>query len=64
VVEANEVACVAMAETQVDLQHGCIDCLTGRDLTDYNYVSVSKDRFIPISVKPMTSLTRLTNNVL
>jgi hypothetical protein len=64
VVEANEVACVAMAETQVDLQDGCIDCLTGRDLTDYNYVSVSKDRFIPISVKPMTSSTRLTNNVL
>jgi hypothetical protein len=64
VVEADEATCVAMAETQVDVQDGCMECLTGRDLTDYDYVSVSKDGFIPISVKPMTSSTRLTNNIL
>jgi hypothetical protein len=25
-------------------------CLTGRDLTDYDYVSVRKEGFVPISV--------------
>jgi hypothetical protein len=64
VVEADEAACVAMAETQVDVLDGSVGCLTRWDLTDYDYVSVSKDGFIPISVKLMASLTQLTNNVL
>jgi hypothetical protein len=64
VVDADEAACVAMAETQVDVLDGSVGCLTRWDLTDYDYVSVSKDGFIPISVKPMASLTQLTNNVL
>jgi hypothetical protein len=34
-------------------------CLTGRDLTGYDYVSVDKDRFVPISVKSSISATRL-----
>jgi hypothetical protein len=46
------------------VQDGCMECLTGRDLTDYDYVSVSKDGFVPISVKSTTSSTKLTNNVL
>jgi hypothetical protein len=64
VVEADEVACVAMTETQMDVQDGCMECLTGQDLTDYDYVSVRKDGFVWISVKSTTSSTRLTNNVL
>jgi hypothetical protein len=40
-----------------------MSCLTGRDLTDYDYVSVSKEGFLSISVKLMISLTRLTNEV-
>jgi hypothetical protein len=38
--------------------------LTGCDLKEYDYVSVGKDGFVPISVKPMTSGTQLTNNIL
>jgi hypothetical protein len=64
VIEADEATCVAMIETQVDIQEGHMGCLTGRDLIDYDYVSVGKDGFVPISVKPMTSSTRLTSNVL
>jgi hypothetical protein len=40
-----------------------MSCLTGRDLTDYDYMSVSKEGFLSISVKLMISLTRLTNEV-
>jgi hypothetical protein len=38
-------------------------CLTGRDLSKYDYVSVGKDGFVPISVKLMTSSTRLIDDV-
>jgi hypothetical protein len=34
VVEADEAACVSMAEAQVDVQEGHMECLTRRDLTD------------------------------
>jgi hypothetical protein len=37
--------------------------LTRHDLTEYDYVSVGKHGFIPISVKPTTSITRLTNDI-
>jgi hypothetical protein len=40
-----------------------MSCLIGRDLTDYDYMSVSKEGFLSISVKLMISLTRLTNEV-
>jgi hypothetical protein len=40
-----------------------MSCLAGRDLTDYDYMSVSKEGFLSISVKLMISLTRLTNEV-
>jgi hypothetical protein len=59
VVEADEIACVA-----VDVQDGHMECLTGWDLTVYDYMSVSKDGFDPINVKPMMSSTQLINNVL
>jgi hypothetical protein len=55
---------VAIAEARVDVQEGHLGCLTGHDLTYYDYVSVSKDGFVPISVRPTTSSTRLTGNVL
>jgi hypothetical protein len=38
-------------------------CLTGRDLTSYDYVSVSKDRFVPISVKPAIGMTQLAHDL-
>jgi hypothetical protein len=64
VVEADEAACIAMAETQVDVQEGHMECLAGRDLADYDYMSVSKDGFVPISIKLTMSSTQLTSNML
>jgi hypothetical protein len=63
VVEADGSECVAMNESQADIQGGQMSCLTGR--TNYDYVSVSKGGggVIPISIKPMISLTRIMNEV-
>jgi hypothetical protein len=59
VVHADESAQVAMAESQVDINGGSMECLTGRNLTDYDFVSIKNDGFVPISVKPMTEVTQL-----
>jgi hypothetical protein len=39
-------------------------CLSGHDLTDYDYVSVGKEGFTPISVKPMIGTTQLVDDVM
>jgi hypothetical protein len=52
-----------LAETQVDIQGGKMECLTGRDLTDYDFVSIRKGGFVPISVKPMTEVTRVGSSI-
>jgi hypothetical protein len=64
VVEAYESECVAMNDSQADVQGGRMSCLMGRDLIDYDYVSVSKEGFMLISIKPMLSSTRLTDEAL
>jgi hypothetical protein len=40
-----------------------MSCLTGRDQTEYDYVSVGWVGFIPISVKPTMNMTRLTDGM-
>jgi hypothetical protein len=47
----------------VDRQGGHMKCLTGCNLTEYNYLSMSMEGFVPISVNPMISATRLTNYI-
>jgi hypothetical protein len=37
--------------------------MMGRNLSDYDYVSIGKDEFVSISVKPMTSSTHLITDV-
>jgi hypothetical protein len=59
VVQVNEDECIAMIESRVDNQGGKMKCLTGRDLSGYNYISISKDGFVPISVKSVIGVTRL-----
>jgi hypothetical protein len=49
-----------MAESQGDLQDGRVKCLTGRDLTDYDYISMGRDGFVLVNVKPMV-VNRLEN---
>jgi hypothetical protein len=53
VVKVDESDCIAMAELQGDLQDGKVKCLTGRDLMDYDYISMGRDGFVPVNVKPM-----------
>jgi hypothetical protein len=63
VVGADEVACIVVAKSQVDIQDGYMSCLTRCDLSDYDYVSVGRDGFVPISVIPMMGMTRLSSNI-
>jgi hypothetical protein len=60
---ADDEACIAFADAQIDMQGGQMRCLSGRDLMEYDYVSVGKDGFVPISMKPMTSATRLADDI-
>jgi hypothetical protein len=63
VVQSNEDVCITVAESQVDIQEGNMKCLTGTDLTGYNYVSIDKYGFVPISVKPVIGATRLAHDL-
>jgi hypothetical protein len=63
VVQADEEVCIAMAESQVDILGRKMECLSVKDLMGYNYISVSKDGFLPISVKPAIGGTRLAHDL-
>jgi hypothetical protein len=63
VVQANEDVCIAMTQSQVDIQGGKMKCLTDRDLSGYDYVSVGKDGFVLISVKSAIGVTRLAHDL-
>jgi hypothetical protein len=63
VVQADEDMCVSVTESQVDIQGVKMKCLTGRDLTGYDYVSVGKDKFVPISVKLAIGATQLAHDL-
>jgi hypothetical protein len=38
-------------------------CLTSTDLMGYDYVSIGKDGFVPISVKPVIGVTQLVHDL-
>jgi hypothetical protein len=63
VVQANEDVCIAMTESQVDIQGGKMKCLISRDLLGYDYVSVDKDEFVLISVMSAIGATRLAHDL-
>jgi hypothetical protein len=52
VVYADASAYIALADTTTDWQHGSTQCLSGKDLTGYDFFSVSNDGFLPVSVQP------------
>jgi len=52
IVHGDVSACVAMADAS-SWTHYDIKCLTGQDISDCDFVSVSKNGFIPVSVKPV-----------
>jgi hypothetical protein len=49
---------IALADATVDWQHGGTQCLSGNDITDYDFLSVSKDGLVPVSMQS-ASETRL-----
>jgi hypothetical protein len=60
VVLAEDPMCVAMTKTPSD---GCDEqtsWLSGRDLSSYDYISVSKDGLVMVNVRP-TKVTRLNH---
>ena len=48
----DSVCVVVVAEPHTYLQDGQVRCLTGRDLSPYDYISIGRDGFVPISIKP------------
>jgi hypothetical protein len=63
VVQADEEVCVAVAESQVDILGRKMECLSGKNLTWYDYISIGKDGFVPISVKPVIVATWLAHDL-
>jgi hypothetical protein len=63
VIQADEEVCVAMAESQVDMLGGKMECLSSKDLMGYDYISISKDGLVPTSVEPVIGATRLAHNL-
>jgi hypothetical protein len=53
VVKADDSACVVLAEAQGNLQESEVKCLTGRDLSNYDYISIGHDGFVPANINPM-----------
>jgi hypothetical protein len=62
-VQAEEDVCIAMIESQVDIHGGKMKCLTSKDLLRYDYVSIGKDGFVPISVKSVIGATQLAHDL-
>jgi hypothetical protein len=63
VVQADEEVCIVVVESQVDIVGGKMECLSSKDLMGYDYISIGKDGFVPISVKPMIGATWLAHNL-
>jgi hypothetical protein len=49
---ADALAYIVLADATAGWQHGGAQCLLGRNLTSYDFLSVSKEGFVPVSVKP------------
>jgi hypothetical protein len=45
-------AYITLADATTDWQHESTQCLSRKDLTSYDFLSVSKDRFVPMSMQP------------
>ncbi|KAM3299914.1 hypothetical protein ACQJBY_041083 [Aegilops geniculata] len=53
VIHADNSACVALADASVDWNHPDVTFLTGRDLSEFDFLSATRNGFIPISLKPI-----------
>jgi hypothetical protein len=62
VVHADVLPYIALADATANWQYRNTQCLSGKDLTGYDFVSISKDGFVSVSVQP-ASETRLRDVV-
>ena len=53
VVRADDSAFIALAEAPVDWQHPNATCMSGRDLSEFDFLSATRDGFVPVSMKPI-----------
>ena len=51
VIHADDSTCIALAESIVDWQHSNVTCLSGCDLSGFDFLSATRDGFMPISLK-------------
>jgi hypothetical protein len=63
VIQANEDVCIAMIESQLNIQGREMKCLTSMDMTGYDYISVDKDGFVAIFVKLAIGATWLAHDL-
>ncbi|WVZ82538.1 hypothetical protein U9M48_029792 [Paspalum notatum var. saurae] len=63
IVHADTSAFIAMADASANWQHGNAQCVSGLDLTECDFLSVTKDGFVPVVVKPAAA-ARLSNLML
>jgi hypothetical protein len=63
VVQADEEVCIVVDESQVNILGQKMECLSGKDLMGYDNISVGKDGFVTMSVKPAISATRLAHDL-
>jgi hypothetical protein len=52
VVHVDVSAYIALTDAMVDWQHVSARCFPGRDLIGYDFLSIPKKGFVPVSVKP------------
>jgi hypothetical protein len=62
VVHVDALTYIALADATADWQHGSVQCPLEKDLAGYDFLSIAKDRFVPVSVK-LASEVRLSNLV-
>jgi hypothetical protein len=51
---------ITLTDATADWQHGSTQCLLGKDLIGYDFLSITKDGFVPVSVQ-LASEARLGN---
>jgi hypothetical protein len=62
VVHVDASAYIVLANATAYWQHGSTQCLSGKDLIGCDFLSISKEGFVPMSIKP-ASEARLGNVV-
>ena len=53
VIHMDNSACVALTDASVDWNHPDVTCLTGRGLSQFVFLSATRNGFISISLKPI-----------